>query len=188
MVSLRRLLLFGALGLVAVGAASYAVAGPPDGPGDVGNSKHFKARLNGFQEVPSVSSTGWGNFDAKLVDENTIHYVFTYGGLEGGNSLFSHIHFGERAVNGGVVIFLCGGGTKPDACPNVEGTVEGDWTKADVVSSTGATNQGIEANSWDEFLRALRAGHGYVNIHTTRWAGGEIRGQINNEDQKQFDK
>jgi hypothetical protein len=26
-----------------------------------------------------------------------------------------------------------------------------------------------------------------VNIHTTRWPGGEIRGQINDEDQKEFD-
>jgi hypothetical protein len=34
----------------------------------------------------------------------------------------------------------------------------------------------------------MRAGQSYANIHTTRWPGGEIRGQINNEDQKQFGK
>jgi hypothetical protein len=33
----------------------------------------------------------------------------------------------------------------------------------------------------------MRAGHAYVNIHTTRWTGGEIRGQINDNDQKEFD-
>jgi hypothetical protein len=33
----------------------------------------------------------------------------------------------------------------------------------------------------------MQAGHSYVNIHTTRWPGGEIRGQINDEDQREFD-
>jgi hypothetical protein len=33
----------------------------------------------------------------------------------------------------------------------------------------------------------MRAGHSYLNIHTTRWPGGEIRGQINDKDQKEFD-
>jgi hypothetical protein len=52
----------------------------------------------------------------------------------------------------------------------------------------GPNGQGIEPGSFAEILRAMRAGHAYANIHTTRWAGGEIRGQINNEDQKQFDQ
>ena len=65
--------------------------------------------------MPSVSSTGIGDFEAKLVDDATLHYVFTYGGLEGGNSLFAHVHFGQVAVNGGVSFFLCGGGSKPRA-------------------------------------------------------------------------
>ena len=71
------------------------------------------------------------------------------------------------------------------ACPNVEGTVSGDVTPNDVVGPSG---QGIEAGSFAEIIRAMQAGHAYANIHTTRWPGGEIRGQINNEDQKQFDK
>jgi hypothetical protein len=62
--------------------------------------------------------------------------------------------------------------------------VEGDVTPADVIGPNG---QGIEPGSFQEILRAMRAGHSYVNIHTTRWPGGEIRGQINDEDQKEFD-
>jgi len=178
-------LLLGAVGLIAIGFASYAVAGSRDGAGEPPNTKNFKARLNGFQETPSVSTTGFGNFEARLVDDNTLHYVFTYGGLEGGNSLFAHVHFGTRYFAGGVSFFLCGGSTKPDPCPNGEGTVEGDVTSADVV---GPNNQGIEPGSFGEIVRAMRAGDAYANIHTTRWPGGEIRGQINDEDQKTFDK
>ena len=175
----------GAGTLLALAMGSYALAGP-GGAGEPPQTRTFHAHLNGFQEVPSVSSTGFGDFEAKLVDDDTLHYVFTYGGLEGGDSLFAHVHFAERAVNGAVSFFLCGGSTKPAPCPNVEGTVEGDVTAADVIGPNG---QGIEAGSFDEIVRAMRAGHAYANIHTTpRWPGGEIRGQINDEDQKQFDK
>ena len=31
---------------------------------------------------------------------------------------------------------------------------------------------------FDELLRAIRAGATYVNVHSTRWPGGEIRSQI----------
>jgi CHRD domain len=164
-------------------AATYAVA-TPDGPRNPPNSKEFKAELNGFNETPSVSSTGWGDFRAKLVDDEKLHFEFTYHDLEGGNSLFAHVHFGSRYVAAGVSFFLCGGSTKPDPCPNVNGHVEGDVTPADVI---GPNPQGIEATSFAEILRAMRAGHSYVNIHTQRWTGGEIRGQINDDDQKEFD-
>ena len=164
-------------------AGTYAVAGP-GGPRNPPNSTHFSADLNGFNEVSSVSSTGFGHFEANLVDDTTLHYVFTYGGLEGGNSLFAHVHFGGRYVNGGVSFFLCGGNTKPDPCPNVEGTVEGDVTPADVVGPNG---QGIEPGSFAEIIRGMQAGHAYANIHTTRWGGGEIRGQINDNDGNEFD-
>jgi len=185
MVGKRVLYMLVTIGVIALAAGSYAIA-KQNGPGDPPNTKQFKATLNGFQENPSVSSTGWGEFEAVLVDDTTLHYVFRYGGLEGGTSLFAHVHFGARTgVNGGVSFFLCGGGTKPTPCPNVEGTVEGDVTPADVA---GPAAQGIEPGSFAEIIRAMQAGHSYANIHTTRWPAGEIRGQINNEDQKQFDK
>jgi len=46
--------------------------------------------------------------------------------------------------------------------------VEGDVTPADVIGPNG---QGIEPGSFGEILSALRAGHAYANIHTTRWPG-----------------
>lgn len=170
-----------AVALLAIG--SLALAAKLAGPADPPNTKSFHATLNGYHEVPSVSSTGFGEFDAKLVDPATLHFTFTYGGLEGGASLFAHVHFGQPGVNGGVSFFLCGGGTQPAACPNVEGTVEGDVTAASVI---GPNVQGIEPGSFDEIIRAMQAGHAYANIHTTRWPGGEIRGFINNPTGREF--
>jgi hypothetical protein len=186
MVRKRRRYVLAVVMLVGLAAGSYAVAGAlgPLHRGDPPNSKEFQARLNGYQETPAVSSTGVGQFRARLVNDTTLHYVFQYAGLEGGTSLFAHVHFGQRSVAGGVSFYLCGGSTKPTPCPDVKGTVEGDVGPADVIGPNG---QGIEPGSFAEILRAMRAGDAYANIHTTRWPGGEIRGQINDRDQRNFE-
>jgi hypothetical protein len=182
----RRLRVYAVAAVVLGGltAGSYAIAAELGGRHEPPQSRHFKAQLNGYQETPAVSSTGFGQLRAKLVGPTTLHYIFTYQGLEGGTSLFAHVHFGERAVAGGVSFFLCGGGGHPAACPDVSGTVEDDVTPADVVGPNG---QGIEPGSFSEIVRAMRAGTAYANIHTTRWPNGEIRGQINDNDQRQFE-
>ena len=40
------------------------------------------------------------------------------------------------------------------------------------------TPQGIEPGAFAELVAAIRAGHTYVNVHSTKWPGGEIRAQI----------
>jgi hypothetical protein len=139
-----------------------------------------RARLHGFEENPSISSTGRGRFHAKIDDEaRTIEYELTYSGIEGGTAFMAHIHFSARRVNGGVVAFLCGGGDKP-ACPATEGTVTGVIDAADII---GPADRGIEPGDFEEFVAAIRAGFTYANVHSTpRWPNGEIRGQIRGED------
>jgi hypothetical protein len=157
------------LALVAVLVASAALAGGGKGNGG-------KARLNGYNEVPAtISTTGEGSFRARIRSDG-IHYTLRYEDLEA-DALFAHIHFGQQhvATGGNIIAFLCGGGDKP-ACPAREGTVEGVIDAADVI---GPAAQGIEAGSLSEAVRALRKGAVYVNVHSTRWPAGEIRGQVN---------
>ena len=187
MVRKLRVLIIGAVVFGALAAASYAIAGALDKgpkPTKVPDSKHFRAHLTSYQEVPSLSTTGVGDFEATLVNDTTLHYVFQFANLEGGASLFAHVHFGQRATSGGVSFFLCGGGGKP-ACPNVSGRVEGDVTPADVV---GPAAQGIAPGQFDEIIKAMRLGYAYANIHTTTYPGGEIRGQINSHTGEKHDK
>jgi hypothetical protein len=163
-----------AVAVLAAGLLVASLAGAADGKKNVKSDE-----LTGYQENPDVSSTGTGSFSAMIDDDaQTITYELSYSALEGGNALFAHIHFGKRAVNGGVSAFLCGGGDKP-ACPATEGTVSGVIDAADIVGPAG---QGIEAGSFTELVAAIRAGHTYVNVHTPRWPGGEIRAQINDRD------
>jgi hypothetical protein len=135
------------------------------------------ANLIGPNEVPAVSTKATGQFRAEIdEDSQIITYTLSYDGLEGGDPpLFSHIHLGERHTNGGVMVFLCGGGSKP-ACPAQPAEVTGTIVPSDVLS---LPTQELPAGAFDELLDALRTpGLAYVNVHTTNSPGGEIRGQV----------
>src|SRR5262245_12125545 len=133
-----------AIGLMALSAVAYALQG---------DSRILKANLNGFQETPSISTTGEGTFRARLHPQGAgaIEYELSYDGLQG-VAMFAHIHLGQRSVAGGVSAFLCGGGGKPPCPPS--GTVTGVITAADV---TGPVNQGIAPGEIGELIRAMRA-------------------------------
>ncbi|HEV8580728.1 MAG TPA: CHRD domain-containing protein [Thermoanaerobaculia bacterium] len=139
------------------------------------SGRQMKADLRGFDEVPAVSSTGTGNFLARLAhDESALEYTLSYEDLEGTTTTAAHIHLGQRGVSGGVSAFLCGGGGKP-ACPAVSGSVSGTIIAADVVGPAG---QGIAAGELGELIRAMRRDVTYVNVHTDKHPSGEIRGQL----------
>jgi hypothetical protein len=140
----------------------------------------FKTALTGYEETPSVSSSGSGEFTATVDEDNqTIHYTLTFANLNS-NVLFAHVHFGQRGVAGGIAAFLCGGGSKPAPClPGTPNT--GTITPADVI---GPNNQGIAPGEWNELVAAIRAGVAYANVHSMTQPGGEIRGQINDTDQR----
>jgi hypothetical protein len=44
----------------------------------------------------------------------------------------------------------------------------------------GPTGQGVTAGEFDELIDAFAAGVTYVNVHTTKYPGGEIRAQLVN--------
>lgn len=140
---------------------------------DDNGGRKFKADLDGYQEVPAVSSTGTGEFEARIVG-NTIEFELSYENLEGTTTTQAHVHFGKKSDSGGVSFFLCGGGGRP-ACTPDSGTFTGTVTAADIVGPTG---QGIAPGEFDEVVRAMRAGVTYANVHTDKHPGGEIRGQI----------
>ena len=143
--------------LVALGVSSYAIAN--------GGKKNLKADgLTGLQENPDISTVA----DVGL--EGTVQQA--------------HIHFGKRGINGGVTLFLCGTAASPGpagtpACPTPGGTVSRTATAADILAPG---TQGIEAGNYEELADALRSGHAYANVHSTKWPGGEIRAQINDRD------
>src|SRR6266545_1602551 len=173
-----------AVGVAALAVAAYALAGG-SGPG----FNHLSATLGGYQEVPAVSSTGTASFTADVAtDGQSVDWQMSYANIEG-NVTQSHIHFGQRSVNGGISVFLCtnlgNGPAGTQACPQ-SGTISGTITAPDVSPNIPATlaarTQGIDTGEYDELVRAIGAGKAYANLHSDRWPGGEIRAQLNEDD------
>jgi hypothetical protein len=91
-----------------------------------------------------------------------------------------HIHFGQLSVNGGISVWLCQTAAFVDptglapTCVQ-SGTITGLLTQANVV---GPAEQGIAPAQFAEIVAAIRAGVAYVNVHSSVFPGGEIRGQF----------
>lgn len=144
--------------------------------------KRISEILTGYEETPSaVSTTGNGTFNAVISkDQSRIDWELSYSDLEGAIQQ-AHIHFGQKSVTGPISVFLCTNlgngpaGTQP--CPAPPATISGTILAADVTNL--ANERGISAGELEELIKAIRAGATYVNVHTTRWPGGEIRSQIN---------
>jgi CHRD domain len=144
-----------------------------------GESRKLRADLKGFEEIPTLSTPGRGEFEAKISNDGTsVDFVLEYEDTETAVTQ-AHIHLGAKAFNGGIMVFLCSNLPDPppgtQACPNPSGRVEGTFTAADVIGPAG---QGISAGEFEEAIRAMKAGATYANVHTVDRPGGEIRGQI----------
>jgi CHRD domain-containing protein len=173
-ITLARLLtVVGLLALVTTAAASADES-----------ALHMRASLSGFNEVPPKATLGSGTFKA-TASGGKIVFTLTYSGLTT-PAFMAHYHFAQRGVNGGIFIWLCGlpGTPAKRTCPDgttAPATVTGTITAADIVSIltppfTG--DQGVNAGDMSTALRIIQSGNAYVNVHTSRFPGGEIRGQV----------
>jgi hypothetical protein len=140
----------------------------------------IRARLIGYQEVPSVSTGASGRFEASVhPDGKAFDYELEYSGLQAPVTQ-AHIHLAQRAVNGPIIIWLCGTASNPgpagtQPCPQ-SGTITGTVMAANVLAAQPA--QQLTAGEIEEAIAAMRAGAAYANVHTAVSTGGEIRGQL----------
>ncbi|HUQ52677.1 MAG TPA: CHRD domain-containing protein [Gammaproteobacteria bacterium] len=194
----KNLLALLSLGVMAGFAASAVADDDHDGHGR--QQRVFRAKLIGFNEVPSVSSAAEGQFYAVVNKEGTsFTYWLSYSGLAF-DAAQSHIHFGQHHVNGGISVWLCQGTVPAPAavaaqtptCATRATTtpITGTIDASDVIGPAG---QGISATEFAELLAAMRGGAAYANVHsgvagnptampptpTVGFPGGEIRGQVN---------
>lgn len=145
----------------------------------------FETRLRGYDEVPSALSTpAKGHFSAHYDQASrTITYELSYRDLVG-DVTQAHIHFGRRGLNGGIMVWLCQTLANPTStvgvppCP-ASGTVTGVLNENNVV---GPGAQGIDPKEFDEVVKAIRNGAAYVNVHSSKYGSGEIRGQLGRDD------
>ncbi len=150
--------LLAGVGLLAFSAAASAVP------------VNFVATLNGAQEVSAVATPGNGSATGALTGGPgawVLNYSVVYADLLGEIARpFAHIHRGAFGVNGPIVHDLDGANAAPIA-GSTFGTIVGDWRFDD--ASRPLT---------DALVADFFSGRLYFNLHTARFPGGEIRGQI----------
>ncbi|OIP44224.1 MAG: hypothetical protein COX17_02280 [Deltaproteobacteria bacterium CG23_combo_of_CG06-09_8_20_14_all_60_8] len=144
-----------------------------------GNQAHamdISVDLLGANEVPAVSTTAWGSADFQLnAAQDQLDYTIKLHGLDlwgllpffqnQANTVNAiHIHAGGPSENGPVLfnIFL-------------DDNLVIDFGNQIISGSWGASDTPVMSDS----LTALMAGNLYLNVHTTAFPAGEIRGQIN---------
>jgi len=106
-------------------------------------------KLSGAEEVPPVQASGSGSGTIRVNADGTVSGSVTTTGVQG---TMAHIHQGAKGQNGPVIIPL---------------TKEGD---------TYTVPAGAKLN--DAQMKAFKEGNLYVNVHTARNKGGEVRGQL----------
>lgn len=106
-------------------------------------------RLSGAEEVPPVSTTASGSGSFRLADDGALSGSVTTKNVAG---TAAHIHFGAKGKNGPVIVPL---------------DKNGD------TYSVPAGRKITEAQ-----VKAFKAGELYVNVHSARHKGGEVRAQI----------
>ena len=173
------------LALAAAVAATAGVTGVI-GVGTVamGSNRSERETLTGYEEVPALSTPGEGEFRATILrSRDEIRYELSFRNTES-DVTQAHIHFENATNNGPIVVFLCtnlgNGPAGTQACPADGGTIQGTIRPENV--GAGAAAQGIAAGEFDEFVRAIRAGATYVNVHSVDRPGGEIRAQLDGHD------
>lgn len=168
----RLLAMIGLLALVTTAAASADES-----------AANLRAKLSGFNEVTPKATGGTGVLRAKA-SNGTIEFTLTYSGLTT-PAFMAHFHFAQRGVNGNVFVWLCGSPSTPahHVCPpgntSQPQTVTGTITAADIQA---VPDQNISAMDMATALRIIEAGDAYVNVHTSKFPAGEIRGQVSSEE------
>src|SRR5688500_17594420 len=104
--------------VAAIAVLAMLGGGAPGSAAGDRKQNSLKSQLEGYEEVPAISSTGTGELRIRIAnDDSSFTFELTYEGLDGATTLFSHIHVGQKGVNGGISVFLCGGGGRPACTP-----------------------------------------------------------------------
>ncbi len=133
---------------------------------------NFRAHLSGNQEVPPAETDATGQATFQLSrDGQTLSYKLIVANIE--NVRMAHIHFGAVGVNGPVVAWLYPSGPPPELIPGWTNGIlaEGVITAGDLVGL-------LNGKELSELIDLMISGETYVNVHTSQFPGGEIRGQI----------
>jgi hypothetical protein len=130
----------------------------------------FVASLTGGNEVPARPTAANGNVQI-IVDGDSINYAIEIDDISSITAAPIHAIPGAPGVNGPIRLFLYPSRAGEPA-PQVTTNDRQILVEATVPSSN------VTGVSFAQLLDAMRNGDAYVNVHTTTFPGGEMRGAI----------
>jgi hypothetical protein len=136
------------------------------------HQRNFVATLSGGEEVPAADTNARGQTKFQLSSDGTeLDFQLIVANIE--NVTQAHIHMGARGVNGPVVVWLYPDGPPAQLIPGrTDGILsEGTITAANLVGP-------LAGGSLQDLLDLMADGNAYVNVHTSQFPAGEVRGQI----------
>ncbi len=139
-----------------------------------GNGLKFEAELSGAQEVAEAVTDAKGTITARFDEELTQVEVKLKVKESAGEFNRAHFHCALPGENGPVAFGLVDPGPLAFAQGRVEGTLTNDdFTDADCIPDIGRPVNNIAALAF-----AMREGLIYINVHSSAFPAGEIRGQL----------
>lgn len=156
------------IGIVAIGILSMLIIGTSPLTLKLAaqeSEQKFTAKLSGKEEVPPNESPSTGLAWVKITDDQ-LGYEVNVTDMDKVNA--AHIHLGEAGKNGPVILTLFQGGPTEQ----VNGTVG----EANVTASN--LDGPMKGKAITDLVTAMKNGTTYVNVHTTDFPNGEIRGQL----------
>jgi hypothetical protein len=128
----------------------------------------FVAALSGGEEVPAVMTDATGKATFTLSkDGMSLRYSVRVKGIE--NVTASHIHIGKMGKGGPPIALIKITASKP-------GKFSGLLAKGRITDQELMTS--YKGKTMKDLIDAMKSGDTYVNVHTTKYPDGEIRGQI----------
>lgn len=148
------------------------------GIADAADAQHrFRALLTGGQEVPPNGTESTGRF-TMTVSADFTEARFTLSARDLAHVQRAHLHCNVAGMNGPIFIHLIGDLNTTTPTPG-QVDVDGKWLNHVSLTNLSFTNTTTDCgDTLEEVVAAIRAGMVYVNIHTTTFPGGEIRGQL----------
>jgi hypothetical protein len=137
-----------------------------------GAAHNFRTHMSGREEVPAVDSQAQGQAIFQLSrDGSELSYKLIVANIE--NVTQAHIHLGPAGVNGPVIAWLYPAGPPAQLIPGrFQGVLaEGAITSASLVGP-------LAGQTLADLLAQIEADNTYVNVHTSQFPPGEVRGQI----------
>jgi len=134
-------------------------------------AERFSASLSGTNVVPANASPNTGSVTFEVSSDSTLAFSLSVGNMRGITQ--AHLHNAAAGANGATLVWLL--------------PVNGSGAQSESVELSGVISIGDIDPTWvrgtprlamDSVKSLMRAGRIYVDVHSSAFTNGELRGQV----------